>query len=244
MEKFICCGREFLNRFEYAGHIAHHNIIWHDEKVIQLKEMHKLRKESKKEIYDKNPKICPQCLKAILFEKKNNKFCSMSCGVSFTNSQRIVSENTKLKTSKTLKEKHKNNTTIKNNSGNVPWYEIDCSIGKVKVQGMFEVRVVHILEKLKQFNKILNWEYTFDRFQYINVENIQSTYIMDFKVFLNKNEFYYLEIKGREYPVDKLKWQSVIDLGFNLQIWYGDDIYKKEKELGIKHPKRNKYAKD
>ena len=32
-----------------------------------------------KEQYTKNPKICPHCLKAISYKKKNNKFCSSSC---------------------------------------------------------------------------------------------------------------------------------------------------------------------
>jgi hypothetical protein len=41
------------------------------------------------EKYNTNPKVCPQCGKAISFEKRSNKFCSRSCASSYTNHLRI-----------------------------------------------------------------------------------------------------------------------------------------------------------
>lgn len=35
--------------------------------------------------YNENPKVCPQCNKTILYEKKNLAFCCKSCSVSYNN---------------------------------------------------------------------------------------------------------------------------------------------------------------
>lgn len=51
---------------------------------------------------------------------------------------------------------------------------------------------------------------------------------MDFKVFRNDGTWYYLEVKGFERPNDKLKWQSVKDNGYELEIWFEKDIINNE----------------
>lgn len=101
----------------------------------------------------------------------------------------------------------------------------------IKVQGSYEYRTCIILDKWKELGKIKNWEYTKDRFKYIGIDNKNHNYLMDFKVWNNDNTFYYLEVKGYEKPNDKLKWKSVVDKGYELKIWFNNDILKEEKEF-------------
>ena len=98
----------------------------------------------------------------------------------------------------------------------------------IKVQGSFEYRTCIILYKWKELNKIKNWEYTKDRFEYIGIDNKKHNYLMDFKVWNNDNTFYYIETKGFEKENDKLKWKAVRDKGHQLEIWFKKDIEKQE----------------
>ncbi len=53
--------------------------------------------------YNKNPKLCITCNGPIEYKKKNtNKFCSSSCSATYTNTGRIRSKESKLKTSNSL----------------------------------------------------------------------------------------------------------------------------------------------
>lgn len=57
---------------------------------------------TEKEKYCRNPKKCLYCGNIISFNKKENKFCNSSCSASYSNKRRIVTEEQKKKTSKTL----------------------------------------------------------------------------------------------------------------------------------------------
>lgn len=60
-------------------------------------------KEKRIEEYNKNPKLCKECKKPIIYKEKNKKeFCNSSCAAKFNNKKRIVSEEQKLKTSMSL----------------------------------------------------------------------------------------------------------------------------------------------
>jgi 5-methylcytosine-specific restriction endonuclease McrA len=41
--------------------------------------------ETRKKLYEANPKFCAQCNTHLLQEKKNNKFCSSSCAATYNN---------------------------------------------------------------------------------------------------------------------------------------------------------------
>ena len=56
----------------------------------------------KQEEYFKNPNKCTNCGCVLPFEKKNNKFCSSSCSVSYSNSNRELSQTHKDNISKQL----------------------------------------------------------------------------------------------------------------------------------------------
>ena len=136
-------------------------------------------------------------------------------------------------TLKTLSEKQTKNL-IKQYSegrvvtgGKVKWIHYK----DIKVQGSYELRMCHILDKMKELEEIESWEYTNDRVDYININNKKSKYLLDFKVFNRDGTFYYIETKGRIVENDYLKWQSVRDNGFVLEIY---DLKRiKEKEASI-----------
>ena len=59
------------------------------------------------ENYYENPKYCKKCGKVIPFEKRENSFCNRSCANSYSNSIRVLSEETKKKIANSLKKDKK-----------------------------------------------------------------------------------------------------------------------------------------
>lgn len=53
------------------------------------------------------------------------------------------------------------------------------------------------------------------------------TYLIDFKI-LDDTGFWYLEVKGYTKPTDLLKWNAVRSKGFRLEVWFDEDIKKRE----------------
>ena len=102
----------------------------------------------------------------------------------------------------------------------------------IKVQGTYEYRLCIILDKMKENKEIIDWEYTKDRFEYVNIHGKLSKYLLDFKIFLN-NSFYYIETKGRVVENDKLKWESVRKTN-KLVVMYDADLKREEIRLNIK----------
>lgn len=68
------------------------------DSMLREKEKFGQKKILEKENYSKNPNLCHKCENAILYEKRNNKFCSRSCG-----NGRKHSEETKNKIRKGVK---------------------------------------------------------------------------------------------------------------------------------------------
>lgn len=159
----------------------------------------------------KKYKICPICCKRFY---GNKIYCSLIC---------LKNSNINEKISNTRKEMFKNGQ-LNVTGGTTKW----ISYKNIRVQGSYEFRVCKILDRLKELGKIKNWNYAKDRFQYIGVDNKKHNYLIDFKVINNDNTFYYLETKGYEKPNDKLKWNAVKNLGFNLLVWFNKDILKEE----------------
>lgn len=98
----------------------------------------------------------------------------------------------------------------------------------IKVQGSYEYRTCIILDKWLESKKIQNWEYTNDRFGYIGIDGKNHNYLMDFKVWNNDGTFYYIEIKGYQKENDKLKWKSVQENGYKLEVWFEKEIKQNE----------------
>jgi hypothetical protein len=52
--------------------------------------------------------------------------------------------------------------------------------------------------------------------------------LLDFKIYDNDGDFYYVETKGYEREHDKEKWKAVEDLGYKLEIWWEQTLEKYE----------------
>ena len=64
-----------------------------------------LKKQKRIEEYNKNPNQCKNCNAIFSYEKRGKTFCNSSCAASFNNKQRILSEETRKKISKSLRGK-------------------------------------------------------------------------------------------------------------------------------------------
>ena len=56
-------------------------------------------------------------------------------------------------------------------------------------------------------------------------------YLLDFKVFENNGDFYYIETKGYKHLNDDLKWEATRREGNRLKIWFEKEIINEEKNL-------------
>jgi hypothetical protein len=161
-------------------------------------------------------KKCKNCGEIFLCNPyKNQDYCSLSC------SKKSIEHREKM--SKIVKEQYKKGKEVY--GGRTKWVNVETSKGLLKVQGSYEKTACIILDKWLNENKIIDWEYTKDRFNYINSEGKYSSYLLDFKVF-DDDGFYYLETKGRVVENDYLKWETVRDLGYRLVVWFDEDIKK------------------
>ena len=70
-------------------------------------EKQRQQKIERVEKYYANPTRCKKCNAPLKYNKKRNVFCSKSCAATFNNTGRVVSEEQKLKTSRTHKKRLK-----------------------------------------------------------------------------------------------------------------------------------------
>lgn len=163
--------------------------------------------------------INPKCNKLFTTSRETRKTCSRKCV--------IVSNKRKQKLSDKLKDAYKNGKPVY--GGKTKWYDyINASGVNIRVQGSYELRVCSILDKWKSGNKILDWQYTKDRINYIDNDNKNHVYILDFKVVESNEKFYYIETKGYKTEKDELKWQAAREQNIDLRIWFYDDIVENE----------------
>lgn len=113
------------------------------------------------------------------------------------------------------------------------WHGKSCNYKDIKVMSTYELRTCNILDKMLENKLIYDWKYSKDKIKYIGIDNKQHNYIIDFKVFTSENTFYFLEVKGIKMLKDELKWEATKNSGFNLNVWFLNDIERKELELNI-----------
>jgi hypothetical protein len=162
---------------------------------------------------------CITC-KSIFSSHKLRKFCSKSCSTTFLNKNADYSKRRKA-ISEGVTKSYQNGKP--NYGGRTKW----LNYNNLKVQGTYELRACKILDKWKSENKIKNWEYTNDRIEYVTIDGRTRNYLLDFKIFTDYG-FYYLEVKGYATENDYLKWKTVKEKGFNLVVWFDDDLKKNE----------------
>lgn len=80
---------------------------------------------------------------------------------------------------------------------------------------------------------IKDWAYTNDKFKYIDDQNKQRLYLLDFKLINNDDSILYIETKGKVIIIDELKWKAIKDQGYELQILREKELKKYEKQFNI-----------
>ncbi len=113
------------------------------------------------------------------------------------------------------------------------WHGHWCNYKGIKIMSTYELRTCNILDIMLEKGLIHDWKYSKDKIKYTGFDNKVHNYIIDFKVYTSESEFFILEVKGVKRPTDDLKWKATINNGYNLQVWFLNDIENKELELDI-----------
>jgi hypothetical protein len=131
MYKCEICNKEFDKKMALQGHKAHH-VKRSGLDIILIKERGKKQKEENTLKYLESPEHCKQCNIVIGYDKfleksadkrmklkegkTYNYFCSSSCSAKFNNSNRIITEETKKKTSESLLKKYESTKHLRINN--------------------------------------------------------------------------------------------------------------------------------
>ena len=185
----------------------------------------------------KHTKSCAYCKKIYSFfanaeKAEKRKYCSRNCATT-TSIQSAIKNNTKnpivhAKISKKMKQKFLNGER-EVSGGRTKWLPYKS----IKVQGTYELRACHILDSWKEQNKIKDWEYTKDRFEYVGLDKKTHTYLLDFKVYKNDGTSYYIETKGWVQDKDLLKWEAVKSKGLQLEVWFEETLKLHENIMAL-----------
>jgi hypothetical protein len=152
------------------------------------------------------------------WEHRHHKTCGPVCAA------KTQSDPTKRAKIAAARRKRFAEGSLKVTGGNTRWLDYRG----IRVQGSYELRACHILDRWKDDGAILDWEYTNDRIPYVNANGKAATYLMDFKVWRLGGTFYYIETKGYERENDALKWQAARDAGLLVEVWFEENIAEKE----------------
>jgi hypothetical protein len=173
--------------------------------------------------------ICQNCDNEFLisWSKRKQKYCSRSCSIKKRNTNSVLSDETRKRISNGVFESYSKGKNVY--GGKTKWYKYK----NIKVQGTFELRTCFILDKFLESGVIKDWEYTNDRIKYTDSKGKSRNYLLDFKVFENSDDYYYLEVKGYTTEDDTLKWEAVKSKGHKLIVWFKKDIENIENKLNI-----------
>jgi len=143
-------------------------------------------------------KTCPTCEQIFKPKRREQQFCSIKCSKPRKNEYFIntcISCNEQFE-GRSLEDRRCNKCRIKiKNSGKcAKWHGKWCLYNGIKIQGTYELRTCNILDEMLKQKLIYKWEYTKDKIKYLGIDNDFHYYLIDFKVYTNKNEFYYLEV--------------------------------------------------
>jgi len=168
--------------------------------------------------HDPIKKECPSCKEEfeVLYNKRNQIACSRTCSMKLRggwNNHDMVDWS-----SIHLKAYEKGSNYVA--GGTTDW----LNYKDIKVQGTYELRACEILDELKEQRKIKDWSYSTKRVQYDH-EGKNRTYIIDFTIEDIDGSERYIEIKGREVELDKIKWNAARQQGLNLEVWRYEDLF-------------------
>ena len=108
-----------------------------------------------------------------------------------------------------------------------------CIYNGIILRSTWELRVCNILDKLKEKGDIHKWEYEVDSINYISFDNEQHRYIIDFKVYRDEIDFYYIEVKGKLGEKDLFKFEAANDQEVDFYVWFYKEMKEQERLLNI-----------
>ena len=148
---------------------------------------------------------------------KKRKTCSEECYKKQSSNRFIkLNQDQKNNLKKSIKMKKEYARGERNpTSGFAKWIKYKS----FKVQGEFEYEVCKALDILLKNKDIYDWEYTNDRYPYLKLGKEVSTYLIDFKVYLTKSIYFYIETKGFATLNDLYKWKK-ISSAHSLKVFY------------------------
>jgi len=194
-------------------------------------------KAKRKEINEKVSKKLtttelPFCKNCKTVRVKNNRrlFCSVTCSLKYRGGWTNHSKINWSEVNKKAYREGKNYVA----GGTTKWYTYTSFDGKsIKVQGSYELRMCKILDHWKKEKRIIDWEYTNDRIEYIGIDGHSHNYLFDFKVFDYGKSIWYIEVKGFIKENDYLKWRAVREQNIPLKIFKENELLLLEKEIGL-----------
>lgn len=156
-------------------------------------------------------KSCVECKNDFLVRntkrERKKETCSIKCSKE-QSSKRFKLQNKskefKKKRSDIMKKEYAENKR-QPQAGFATWFKYK----NFKVQGELEFEMCKALDKLSKSKKIHKWEYTNDRYPYLKLGENIATYILDFKVYLSKDIYFYIETKGFATLNDLYKWKRI-----------------------------------
>lgn len=165
-------------------------------------------------------KHCVECNAMFVPLRHTTTFCSRKCAR--TNSIRKAKQAQMSRPPKWSDIHREAYRTGKNyvGGGTTKWIEYK----DIKVQGSYEVRMCRILDEMVSRGEIRSWEYARDTFEYQDATGQDRTYTVDFTIFGNDNDCYFIETKGYQKANDVLKWKAVRDSGHRLDVLFLADL--------------------
>ena len=236
------CGKQYFltltqNEFKKGKYRKHcsrscaNSRQWSQQDKLKIslsaKNSEKVKKANELRMKKQLIKVCKYCGKQFKTKRDNKKFCNHQCYV-----QWLRTPEGSLWKSKQIKSAYANGTK-QIAGGDCSWIYVNTSIGRLHVQGTYQVRMCKILDKMKQLKQIKDWQYTKDKIKYIAEDNKKHTYFLDFKVFSNDGSFKYIQTKGFQKQRDSYKWNAVKQKGFQLQVCFDKDIIQYQKKYNL-----------
>ena len=176
---------------------------------------------------------CKYCKESftVSWNKRKQVYCSRSCSskdLGWKKAHSTISSNRWSEINKRSYKEGKNYVA----GGTTKWYSYTTIDNKeIRVQGSYELRMCKILDYWKKEKRIIDWEYTNDRIEYLGSNGKLHNYLLDFKIFDYGKSVWYIEVKGFIQKEDNLKWKAAKEQNIKLKIFQKSELELFESEM-------------